>query len=108
MTSPDLDKEIPETTDDSLHFKEVPHSTHGSSEEFGRPGLDTPVSDQHSNSPIVQEPDELSEQEDRAASRTDLFIVESSDEQAEKKGNISEYKSLDSFEKVRLHFYMFN
>ncbi|XP_077332890.1 ankyrin-2 isoform X12 [Lithobates pipiens] len=98
VTSPDLDKSLPEATDDSLHFKEVPHSPHGSSEEFGRPGMETPVSDQHNNSPIVQEPDELSEQEDRAAS-SDLFIVESSDEQAGKNEKISQYKSLDSFEK---------
>ncbi|KAM5193348.1 ankyrin-2 [Mantella aurantiaca] len=94
VTSPDLDKKLTETTDDSLHFKEVPQSPHGSS-----PGLETPVSDQHNNSPIVQEPDELSEHEDCAASRGDLFIVESSDEQAEKKEKISEYKTLDSFER---------
>lgn len=62
------------------------------------------MSDQHNNSPIVQEPDELSEQEDRAAS-SDLFIVESSDEQAGKNEKISQYKSLDSFEKVRLQLY---
>ncbi|CAI9555350.1 unnamed protein product, partial [Staurois parvus] len=99
VTSPDLDKKLPEETDDSLHFKEVPHSPHGSSEEFGRPGTETPMSGQHNNSPIVQEPDELSEQEDRAAS-SDLCIVESSDEQAGKNEKISEYKSLDSFEKA--------
>ncbi|PIO28294.1 hypothetical protein AB205_0195040, partial [Aquarana catesbeiana] len=99
VTSPDLEKSLPEATDDSLHFKEVPHSPHDSSEEFGRPGLETPLSDQHNNSPIVQEPDELSEQEDRAAS-SDLFIVESSDEQAGKNEKISQYKSLDSFEKA--------
>ncbi|XP_040184664.1 ankyrin-2 isoform X8 [Rana temporaria] len=98
VTSPDFDKSLPEATDDSLHVKEVPHSPHSSSEEFGRPGLETPMSDQHNNSPIVQEPDELSEQEDCAAS-SDLFIVESSDEQAGKNEKISQYKSLDSFEK---------
>nr|DBA28898.1 TPA: hypothetical protein GDO54_009183 [Pyxicephalus adspersus] len=99
VTSPDLDKNVQETTDNSLHFKEVPHSSNGTSEELGRPGFETPVSDQQNSSPIVQEPDELSEQEDCAASKSDLFIVESSDEQAEKIEKISEYKSLDSFEK---------
>ncbi|KAM9329311.1 uncharacterized protein PAF06_001313 [Gastrophryne carolinensis] len=98
VTSPD-DKKLPEAEQDSLYCKEIPHSPKGTTAELGRPLTETAVSDQHSESPIVQEPDDISEHEDHAASKNDLFIVESSDEQMEKKEKVSEYKSLDSFEK---------
>ncbi|XP_075056468.1 ankyrin-2 isoform X1 [Mixophyes fleayi] len=99
VTSPDLENKLPEATDDSLCCKEMTQSPQGTCEDFGRPCMETPVSDQLSESPIVQEPDDLSEQEDHGASRNDLFIVESSDEHADKLECVSEYKSFDSFEK---------
>ncbi|XP_041435540.1 ankyrin-2 isoform X8 [Xenopus laevis] len=67
-------------------------------EKFDPPDLYTPVSDQHSDSPVVQEPSESSEQEDQYASGSDLFIAESSDETTEKTKK-TEYRSLESFEK---------
>ncbi|OCT97136.1 hypothetical protein XELAEV_18009359mg, partial [Xenopus laevis] len=68
-------------------------------EKFDPPDLYTPVSDQHSDSPVVQEPSESSEQEDQYASGSDLFIAESSDETTEKTKK-TEYRSLESFEKA--------
>ncbi|XP_041446146.1 ankyrin-2 isoform X7 [Xenopus laevis] len=67
-------------------------------ETFDHPHLYTPVSDQHSDSPVVQEPSESSEQEDQYASGSDLFIADSSDEQPDKTKR-TEYRSLESFEK---------
>ncbi|XP_063776227.1 ankyrin-2 isoform X5 [Pseudophryne corroboree] len=99
VTSPDLENKLPEATDNSLCCKEIPQSPQETYVELGRSCTETPVSDHHSDSPIVQEPDDLSEQEDRGATRNDLFIVESSDEHADKLENVSEYKSFDSFEK---------
>ncbi|XP_044157576.1 ankyrin-2 isoform X38 [Bufo gargarizans] len=101
VTSPDLEKNLQETTEaeDSLNCKEIPDSPLGASKALGRPSSETSVSDQHSDSPIVQEPDDLSEQEEHGANRNDLCIVESSDEQADKLERVSEYRSLDSFEK---------
>ncbi|OCT99880.1 hypothetical protein XELAEV_18005665mg [Xenopus laevis] len=68
-------------------------------ETFDHPHLYTPVSDQHSDSPVVQEPSESSEQEDQYASGSDLFIADSSDEQPDKTKR-TEYRSLESFEKA--------
>ncbi|XP_040274254.1 ankyrin-2 isoform X35 [Bufo bufo] len=101
VTSPDLEKNLQERTEaeDSLNCKEIPDSPLGASKALGRPSSETSVSDQHSDSPIVQEPDDLSEQEEHGANRNDLCIVESSDEQADKMERVSEYRSLDSFEK---------
>eukprot|EP00079_Xenopus_tropicalis_P037920 XP_017951691.1 PREDICTED: ankyrin-2 isoform X3 [Xenopus tropicalis] len=67
-------------------------------EKLDRPDLYTPVSDQHSESPVVQEPSESSEQGDLYASGSDLFIAESSDEQHDKNKR-TEFRSLESFEK---------
>lgn len=99
VTSPDLETAEAE---DTLDCREIPVSPLGASKDEGRPSVETPVSTQHSDSPIVQEPDDLSEQEDHGANKSDLCIVESSDEQADKKDRVSEYKSFDSFEKVKL------
>ncbi|XP_066429960.1 ankyrin-2 isoform X9 [Eleutherodactylus coqui] len=101
VTSPDREKQLKETTEaeDSLNCKEIQQSPLDTSANLGRPSLGNPVSGQHNNSPIVQEPDDLSEKEGHREKRNDLCIVESSDEQADKLDRISEYKSLDSFEK---------
>ncbi|XP_075716651.1 ankyrin-2 isoform X5 [Rhinoderma darwinii] len=93
VTSPDLEKTT--EAEDTLNCKEILQSPR----DVGRPSLKTPLSDQHSVSPIVQEPDDLSEQEEHGTSKNDLCIVESSDEQADKPDRVSEYKSFDSFEK---------
>ncbi|XP_066429968.1 ankyrin-2 isoform X17 [Eleutherodactylus coqui] len=102
VTSPDREKQLKETTEaeDSLNCKEIQQSPLDTSANLGRPSLGNPVSGQHNNSPIVQEPDDLSEKEGHREKRNDLCIVESSDEQADKLDRISEYKSLDSFEKA--------
>ncbi|XP_068137284.1 ankyrin-2 isoform X32 [Hyperolius riggenbachi] len=92
VTSPDVDKKLAEAKEDSPYCKEVPHSPNGTSEEFAKLRLD-----QDCDSPIVQEPDDIPGQE--ATNRNDLFIAESSDEQPQKLEKVSEYKSLDSFEK---------
>ncbi|XP_056421198.1 ankyrin-2 isoform X20 [Hyla sarda] len=101
VTSPDLEKKLTETAEaeDTLNCKEIPLSPLGASMDLGRPSVETPVSDRHNDSPIVQEPDDLLEQEEHTSNKTDLCIVESSDEQAHKLDRVSEYKSLDSFEK---------
>ncbi|XP_075142465.1 ankyrin-2 isoform X3 [Leptodactylus fuscus] len=98
VTSPDLEKNLTETADaeDTLNCKEIPQSPLGASKDIDRPSSETPKSDQHSDSPIVQEPDDLLEQE---ANKNDLCIVESSDEQRDRLDKVAEYKSLDSFEK---------
>ncbi|XP_069834587.1 ankyrin-2 isoform X26 [Dendropsophus ebraccatus] len=96
VTSPDLEKKLTETADDTLNCKEIPLSP---SKDLSRPSEEIPVSQRHSDSPIVQEPDDLLEKQEPGANRNDLCIVESSDEQADKSGRVAEYKSLDSFEK---------
>ncbi|XP_073496527.1 ankyrin-2 isoform X37 [Phyllobates terribilis] len=101
VTSPDLEKTLPDTdeAEDNLNCKEMPQSPLGVSKDLGRPSLETPVSDRHSDSPIVQEPDDLLEKDEHGANKNDLCIVESSDEQADKLDRVSEYRSLGSFEK---------
>ncbi|KAM8939032.1 ankyrin-2 [Pelodytes ibericus] len=96
VTSPEIEKS--EAVQDYMSCKEIPQSPKETYETYDRECLQTPVSDQHSNSPIVQEPEE-SEQEDHDAAGSDLFIVESSDEQPEKLERCSEYESFESFEK---------
>ncbi|XP_073496348.1 ankyrin-2 isoform X17 [Phyllobates terribilis] len=102
VTSPDLEKTLPDTdeAEDNLNCKEMPQSPLGVSKDLGRPSLETPVSDRHSDSPIVQEPDDLLEKDEHGANKNDLCIVESSDEQADKLDRVSEYRSLGSFEKA--------
>ncbi|XP_053317433.1 ankyrin-2 isoform X4 [Spea bombifrons] len=100
VTSPEADK-IPssDSAQDYMSCKEIIQSPNETHEEYDRRCLQTPVSEQHSSSPIVQEPEESSEQEDHEAAGSDLFIVESSDEQQERMEHCSEYASLESFEK---------
>ncbi|KAG8454047.1 hypothetical protein GDO86_000617 [Hymenochirus boettgeri] len=69
-------------------------------ETLERPYPHTPTSDQHSDSPIVHEPEESFEHEDRYASGSDLFIAEPSDDQPDKAEMSSKYRSLESFEKA--------
>ncbi|KAM4809175.1 uncharacterized protein WCC33_012587 [Rhinophrynus dorsalis] len=99
VTSPEV--EVPSSVEpqDCLPCKEVCQSPQETQAPYDRPGPDTPVSDQHCSSPIVQEPEESSEQEDQGADGNDLFIVESSDEQPDKLERCSEYESFESFEK---------
>ncbi|KAM4049880.1 ankyrin-2 isoform 38-T38 [Anomaloglossus baeobatrachus] len=101
VTSPDLEKKLPETdeAEDTLDCKEMPQSPLGVSKDLDRPSLETPVADRHSDSPIVQEPDDLQQKDEQGANKNDLCIVESSDEQADKVDRVSEYRSLGSFEK---------
>ncbi|CAH2300724.1 ankyrin-2 isoform X11 [Pelobates cultripes] len=100
VTSPELEKVQPsDTAQDYMSCKEIPMSPLETCEAYDRQCLQTPVSDQLSNSPIVQEPEEFSEQEDHDAAGRDLYIVESSDEQPDKLEKCSEYESLESFEK---------
>ncbi|XP_073428020.1 ankyrin-2 isoform X21 [Dendrobates tinctorius] len=101
VASPDLEKKLPDTdeTEDTMNCKEIPQSPLGVSKDLGRPSLETLVSDRHSDSPIVQEPDDLLEKDEHGANKNDLCIVESSDEQADKLDRVSEYRSLGSFEK---------
>ncbi|CAH2300725.1 ankyrin-2 isoform X6 [Pelobates cultripes] len=101
VTSPELEKVQPsDTAQDYMSCKEIPMSPLETCEAYDRQCLQTPVSDQLSNSPIVQEPEEFSEQEDHDAAGRDLYIVESSDEQPDKLEKCSEYESLESFEKA--------
>ncbi|KAG8592955.1 hypothetical protein GDO81_000681 [Engystomops pustulosus] len=100
VTSPDLEKKLTETAEDTLDCKEIPQSPLGTSKDLSKPNSETPVPDQHSESPIVQEPEDQLEQEQHGTNRNDLCIVESSDEQANKSEKVAEYKSLDSFEKA--------
>ncbi|XP_063314387.1 ankyrin-2 isoform X31 [Pelobates fuscus] len=100
VTSPELEKVQPsDTAQDYMSCKEILQSPLETCEAYDRQCLQTPVSDQLSNSPIVQEPEEFSEQEDHDAAGRDLYIVESSDEQPDKLEKCSEYESLESFEK---------
>ncbi|XP_071975335.1 ankyrin-2 isoform X7 [Engystomops pustulosus] len=99
VTSPDLEKKLTETAEDTLDCKEIPQSPLGTSKDLSKPNSETPVPDQHSESPIVQEPEDQLEQEQHGTNKNDLCIVESSDEQANKSEKVAEYKSLDSFEK---------
>ncbi|XP_069599920.1 ankyrin-2 isoform X37 [Ranitomeya imitator] len=101
VTSPDLEKKLPDTdeAEDTLNCKEMPESPLGVSKDLVRPSLETPVSDRHSDSPIVQEPDDLLEKDEHGENKNDLCIVESSEEPADKLDRVSEYRSLGSFEK---------
>ncbi|XP_077134930.1 ankyrin-2 isoform X2 [Ranitomeya variabilis] len=101
VTSPELEKKLPDTgeAEDTLNCKEMPESPLGVSKDLVRPSLETPVSDRHSDSPIVQEPDDLLEKDEHGENKNDLCIVESSEEQADKLDRVSEYRSLGSFEK---------
>ncbi|XP_075472865.1 ankyrin-2 isoform X9 [Ascaphus truei] len=100
VTSPELEQSpSPVAAQDLMSPSEISEFHQGSPEAYERPCLQTPVSDSHSDSPIVQEPEESSEQEHLGASGGDLFIVESSDEQPDKLERCSEYESFESFEK---------
>ncbi|XP_053559544.1 ankyrin-2 isoform X5 [Bombina bombina] len=95
VTSPEADK----FQSSEAELQQIPCNEISSSPEVSdRPYQYTPMSDQHSDSPIVQEPDESLEQEDAVAG-SDLLIVESSDEQPEKLERRTEYDSFESFEK---------
>ncbi|CAN2388904.1 Ankyrin 2 [Pristimantis euphronides] len=96
VTSPDLEKQHQQTVEDSLNCREVPQSPLGISTDLGRPSSGSPLSDKQSNSPIVQEPDDPAEKEERGENKNDLCIVESAD----KLDRVAEYKSLGSFEKA--------
>ncbi|XP_053559560.1 ankyrin-2 isoform X20 [Bombina bombina] len=96
VTSPEADK----FQSSEAELQQIPCNEISSSPEVSdRPYQYTPMSDQHSDSPIVQEPDESLEQEDAVAG-SDLLIVESSDEQPEKLERRTEYDSFESFEKA--------
>uniref|UniRef100_A0A8C5M309 Ankyrin 2 n=1 Tax=Leptobrachium leishanense TaxID=445787 RepID=A0A8C5M309_9ANUR len=101
VTSPEVEHMQPsDITQNNMPCKEIPQSPPETFDIYDRECLQTPVSDQQSNSPIVQEPEESSEQEDHGAAGHDLYIMESSDEQPDKPEKCSEYASFESFEKA--------